>query len=601
MIDKINKFSSKIGKGKFSFILIVFILIVIMGLYQTFSLFTQSEGISYSNNTKTYTFIIGDTKENEIAIDANDSKYIDISIKNDKGIDLSYALYYNLDNASDDVLVGYLKETSAKPNDTIKSDELKIISLKVINNSDKITKIKIGINSGTTKGGELKQGGTRVTEEITNLDKSESNKPELDNNLIPVYYNEETNKWYKADESNSNKKYKWYDYSNKEWANAIIVNENTRNNYLNEKPGTLINDQDILAFFVWIPRYKYQVWNINREINDNNSYDALNKGINIKFESGITSTGNLICTYNKNSDETLKDNCNKTNEDEEIWYTHPAFTYGEKELTGFWIGKYETTGTLDKPTILPNNLSIRNINISGAFNISKVINTYKVNSNIDAHLLKNTEWGAVTYLTHSIYGICDEEKCIEISNNNSTKGITGRSSGSYENIDKNEEGNYTYNGYLVDNDKEKDLTKIASSTKNIYGVYDLSGGLSEYVMANMETSNKTINIQKSGNTWNKTNHLSNKYYNIYAYGETTNDNNAFKRAILGDATIEVTINNDNKITTWNNRENKEISFVNKDNAWLVRGGSATSQTGIFSYTNKNGDKDNDVGFRISLS
>ena len=50
------------------------------------------------------------------------------------------------------------------------------------------------------------------------------------------------------------------------------------------------------------------------------------------------------------------------------WATHPAFTWKYTqaingfdktyELNGFWIGKFETTGSTDKPTVLPNQLHI---------------------------------------------------------------------------------------------------------------------------------------------------------------------------------------------------------------------------------------------------
>ena len=598
----IKNFVSKIGKEKFTFILIIFIIVIIMGLYQTFSLLTDSAGISYSNNTKTYQFVIGGKEENELVISENDSKYIDVLIKNDKDLTLSYALYYNLDKENEDVTIGYLKESNYKPNGTILENETKVISLKIINNSNDLVKITLGINNGIPNAGELKNSGTRITKEIVNLDKENVNEPELDNNLIPVYYNNETNNWFKADESNTNEKYKWYDYNkdSRMWANAVIVTENTRSNYLNSKPGTIINNQDILAFFVWIPRFKYQVWNITREviIDENYIYNSKSNGINIKFETGSKSTGNLICTYNQYN-ESSKEECSidnikvNTNIEEEMWYTHPAFTYGEKEITGLWVGKFETTGALDKPTILPNQKALRNINLSAAFNIAKIINTYNSNSNIDSHLIKNTEWGAVTYLSHSNYGYCTNKSCALI-NNNSKLGITGRSSGNNQS-ESNDEGNYTYEGYqIVDGNitNEKELSKIASSTNTVYGVYDLSGGLKEFSMGNILNNKNSITIKEAGNNWNNTNNLSTKYYDIYS-------NNNLDNFRLGDATSEVSINNNNKISTWNS--NAEESFISNDNPWFVRGNNYNEKGSLFDYNNSSGDKNSNYGIRIILS
>lgn len=606
----LEKIINKIGKGKFGFILIIFIVIVIMGLYQTFSMLTESGGISYSNNTKTYSFIIGSNKENELIIKENDTKYVDVSIKNDKEIDLTYALYYNLDKEVKDITIGYIEETNAKPTGTILANDTKVISLKIINNSNQIVKINIGINSGTLNGGEIKKSGTRITEEITNLDKEKVNRPELGNDLIPVYYNINNNKWHKADESNQNNKYKWYDYDIEEkmWANAVLVSDQTKTSYLNAPIGTPLQEQDIKAFFVWIPRYKYKIWNIIGETNKE-IYNAKEKGIEIKFESGINSTGNLKCIYNSNLNNAKNDNCqindkditDNNNIETEIWYTHPAFTYGGKELTGIWIGKYETTGSTDNPTILPDALALRNINISSSFTTTKLINSYTINSNIDAHLIKNTEWGAITYLTNSIYGLCNKEKCEELFNNNSKLGITGRSSGS-SNGKENDDGTYSYDGYKIiekSKDNTRDFSIIASTTKNIYGIYDLSGGLSEYVMGNMQSIDKELNNQSSGTNWNKTRTLAPKYYDIYAYGDSSNDNNAMLRTRYGDATGEITIDNNEKKTTWNN--DNEISFVNKDNSWFIRGGDATDTSGIYNYKSTKGEAKNTIGFRISLA
>ena len=611
MMKKIISKISKIRKEKFVFILIIFIVIVIMGLYQTFSMLTESIGVSYSNNTKTYSFIIGSNKENEIIIKENDTKFVDVLIKNDKEIDLTYALYYNLDKEVEDITIGYLEETKEKPNGIILANDSKVISLKIINNSNQIVKINIGINSGTLNGGEIKKSGTRITEVITNLDKEKVNRPELGNDLIPVYYNLDNNKWYKADESNQNSKHKWYNYDIEEkmWANAVLVSDTTKTSYLNAPIGTPLQEQDIKAFFVWIPRYKYRIWNIlgdtNKEI-----YNAKDNGVEIKFESGTNSTGNLKCMYNNNLTNVKNDNCqingkelteNIDNIDTEIWYTHPAFTYGEKELTGIWIGKYETTGSIDNPTILPDTNALRNINISSSFTATKLINTYIRNSNLDSHLIKNTEWGAITYLTNSIYGLCNKEKCEEIFNNNSKLGITGRSSGS-PNEKATNDGIYSYDGYMIieeSKDNTRDFSKIASTTKNIYGIYDLSGGLSEYVMGNMQSIDKELNTQNSGTNWNKTRTLAPKYYDNYAYGDSSDDNNAMLRTRIGDATGEITIDNNEKKTTWNN--DNEISFVNKDNSWFIRGGDATEPSGIYNYKSTKGEAKNNIGFRISLA
>ena len=58
----------------------------------------------------------------------------------------------------------------------------------------------------------------------------------------------------------------WYNYENKKWANAIILtDESTSANY---EPGEVIPEEAIESYFVWIPKYRYQLWDLG-------NYDSL--------------------------------------------------------------------------------------------------------------------------------------------------------------------------------------------------------------------------------------------------------------------------------------------------------------------------------------
>ena len=68
----------------------------------------------------------------------------------------------------------------------------------------------------------------------------------------------------------------WYNYENKQWANAVILtDESTNSNY---QPGDTIPESAIESYFVWIPRYRYQIF-------DNGNY------------TGLTSTENASSNY----------------------------------------------------------------------------------------------------------------------------------------------------------------------------------------------------------------------------------------------------------------------------------------------------------------
>ena len=59
--------------------------------------------------------------------------------------------------------------------------------------------------------------------------------------MIPVYYDETTETWKKADENNKDKKYKWYNYDEKIWANSVTVSSTNRSKYQSSDPGTEIS------------------------------------------------------------------------------------------------------------------------------------------------------------------------------------------------------------------------------------------------------------------------------------------------------------------------------------------------------------------------
>ena len=129
----------------------------------------------------------------------------------------------------------------------------------------------------------------------------------------------------------------------------------------------------------------------------------------------------------------------KSNGDASNGYlTHPAFTFGDTELNGIWVGKFESSGLTDNITIVPNVASLRSLTISDMFNATRNIETNTkyalTTTEVDTHMMKNMEWGAVAYLSQSKYGkynnpnYTDANK--EVYINNSSSYITGSSGGS---------------------------------------------------------------------------------------------------------------------------------------------------------------------------
>ena len=329
------------------------------------------------------------------------------------------------------------------------------------------------------------------------------------------------------------------------WANSVTVSETNRSIYLNANPGTTIPMDDILTMQVWIPRYKYKVWNYN----ENGTATSSPQEIEITFESGTDTTGEIACSEQVTGtsgsvSETCKiDNttctdslCNGKS------YTHPSFWWDSdndlvidngEELKGFWIGKFEVTGTISSVTTKPNITPIVSLPVGNFYNgflqMNDDANIYGFALTDDTHMMKNMEWGAVAYLSHSKYGTCADGICSEIGINN--KGTYDSTSGSSETItgcgsEAGSSSSSTCNEY----NKEG---VIASTTLNIYGVYDMSGGNHDFVSASMIKSDGNFYAPSGIPTG-----PARRYHDYYSYGTTDKDSTAIKRGKLGDATKE---------------------------------------------------------------
>lgn len=206
------------------------------------------------------------------------------------------------------------------------------------------------------------------------------NDPILDRGMIPIYYDGNTIK--KADIQT-----RWYDYNNKIYANAIAVNSDKRVYYKELEPNSEININDVLAFFVWIPRYKYKL--LNAEGNKA-SYNILGN-----------CTGNCPQTFEVEF-QNVNETSNGTSNGE--WVTPPGFRFDGRDSKGVWFAKFETTGSISSPSILPNQNAINNQNLSTFWDMSRNFNNTEYSGlTSDVRLIRLSDWGIITYITYSKY------------------------------------------------------------------------------------------------------------------------------------------------------------------------------------------------------
>ena len=394
----------------------------------------------------------------------------------------------------------------------------------------------------------LESDGCEVNKpDLTYKDNSGANSPELLDNMIPIKY--DGSNWIYT----TNEQINWYNYDKKEWANAVVLNDGVSKNV-----GDIITEDDIALWYVWIPRYTYTIFNGNNE-------SVAEQEIKIKFESGTNSSGTVECvdavSGSGDSSETCTDDTNGSIVNGTSTYTHPAFTFGTQELTGFWIGKFEVSGSTDEILIKPNVSSLIELNVSTYFTaIQNMSSEDQYTLNGDSHMMKNMEWGAVAYLSHSKYGTCTNGECIEIGMNNNVNYITGCGPNFGETVNTN------CNSY------DTKIGMQASTTGNIYGVYDMSGGAFEYVMAFAVDNNGLFNSVNTGFMQAP----ETKYYDNYTYGTL---NTTYSRGKLGDATKETLkkfVNNETATLPQDGWYNNYTSFPYKNQgiynlSWMARG------------------------------
>lgn len=408
-----------------------------------------------------------------------------------------------------------------------------------------------------------------------------SNSPKIMTGMIPVYFDDNNNTVELTENSKDEEWKKWFSYDNKKWANAITKN----------------SEGQITGYWVWIPRYEYKISGTQ---------------IDVKF----------IRTSKKQVDKNYD-------------HIHPAFEDGSEkgknnhymngewrdEIPGFWVAKFQagfaggnndvtkvqsSTGK-DFPVFLGRTYAYNMIKIGDAYELSRNLtdsnNIYGLDGNeTDSHMSKNSEWGAVAYLTQSSYGLDGK---IEIGYNNVCImaipwifGITGYTQSEikwtnrcykeppYEDSVTNKDGNITSYAWYTE------IGQKGSSTQNITGVCDLRGCSNE--MQSAYITNGSQILTNNANQFANSNKnidgyktFSTEYATAYPYDEENDasDNNLKKYYSLkndkygyGDGILEFLILNGESL---NCKFGENLEFPYSDFSFLGRGTSYSENKSMF--------------------
>ena len=204
--------------------------------------------------------------------------------------------------------------------------------------------------------------------------------------------------------------------------------------------------------------------------------------------------------------------------------------------------------------------------------------------------MKNSEWGAVAYLTHSIYG----RNKTAITVNNSSSYYTGYA------LNKNNGSSYPY---------DSPESQEASTTGNYTGIYDICGNSMEYVAAYITNGNASLTTYGSSfvSTVANTNPqiVSTAYATAYPYNASeselnnkTNFKNNYTGIRYGDAIIET----GTMASTQSSWFGQFSHFPYGSSPFFLRGGNNTNggSGGSFCFVYQSGANSISTGYRIVL-
>lgn len=460
----------------------------------------------------------------------------------------------------------------------------------------------------------------KLEETITGFNKEKKvNNPIVYEGMIPVKWDTNKSNWVVTTEEDN----QWYEYGNqseneKRWANVMLSDGKYKAETV--EVGTEIEDTELGSMFVWIPRFAYKI---------TNGYHG--NGIN-KEGAGTIDVQFLVGETNQTIENELVEEKPKLNGDYETatamtnFVLHPSFSKDTEEggwnheRKGFWAAKFEASSnqtTEENPNIgtngggneigeqkvqvKPNLNSWKGIDVVKAYTICKNMkleNRYQLKNVEDTHLMKNSEWGAISYLAKSHYGNIDKvwnNSYSDSSGNDVTKtGCSGENADDFTARDNVQVKKY--------NTYQEGTGPMASTTGTVYGIYDLAGGAWEMVSAFIEGANNEY-----GEFY--TNQVENRDKNIYqdagqlnAYGNENYLANCLK---IGDSIWETSYEVYSQANcAWELDYSGSYPYVSKNTGYVTapffkRGGAYYEGTleGIFAFRAHGGTGVANLGFR----
>ena len=361
----------------------------------------------------------------------------------------------------------------------------------------------------------------------------------------------------------------WYRYSS-----ISGLGDNTTSRWANAK-----NSDG--SYFVWVPRYAYRITYYKDDKSTTPTGYCDGYGIRGVIGDAKYSLDDGIKTISYNGEEYIVHPAFETNLSAGGWNT---------ELSGIWVAKYEMSMEKNGTPVetkeyysgdIPISSTIKAVSKPGASSWRyctigvSYTNSLNYDPAKDSHMMKNSEWGAVAYLTESKYG-------------RNTTAVT-----------KNDAGYYTGGASTAGAYKDNILQ---STTGNVYGIYDTVGGATEYVASYIANNQNSYGYQfasNAGTTDSKNDKTeSTKHATVYKYNTTSDswrDNYYLNlNKVFGDGTTETSTAGTGS-SSWHSASSY---FVNTSSPFFDRGNYyITSSAGSFNFGYGGGFSGDVCGFR----
>ncbi|MDD2627724.1 MAG: hypothetical protein PHD20_02425 [Clostridia bacterium] len=391
------------------------------------------------------------------------------------------------------------------------------------------------------------------------------------------------------------------------------------------------------SMWVWIPRFAYKI----------NYTNPSNKGAG----------GTIDILFLKGNSNKYIDSSGNEKQIPTGYLVHPAFQDEsqinfknggwDKEIPGFWIAKFEagfeenspkSTGIkynnlygwnkhnyveelggwiywyniygqitnsamLKYPVFRANQIAYNYVTIGDCYESAKSMifegNPYGLKSDSYPHITKNSEWGAVVYLTHSKYGVNGNK----VEGNNSSTFFTvmeGQDPTTASRYVITAGGdNTTENKKGLNSKTVLTKNKLQSTTGNEYGIYDMSGGLSEFTAGYFRNSDLT-EINTGNKFWSDDLKKSTKYKSYYYFNSGMVEGNRYynlpeNSSRKGEAIWETSTGGSSSYLSWHDGATTFMTY-----GFTLRGGAKNSAGSIFGFSYGQGTPSKSRGWRPCL-